>query len=89
MVWEHAVEYINKSKDRFTNKAPWPIDVLWLVLSALAAVYRESHRIPARLVLAGSMFAVIAAGILLLNQLSVNFGDQVNTKTPRRNSIQA
>jgi hypothetical protein len=44
------------------------------VLAALASVYRESHRSPAKLVLAGCVFAVIAAG-LLLHQLSANFGD--------------
>ena len=73
--WEHAVEYVNKSRDRFTNKARGLLTFDGLVLSALAAVYRESHRIPARLVLAGSVFAVIAAGTLLLNHLLVNFGD--------------
>lgn len=71
--WEHALEYVNKSKDRFTNKARGLLTFDGLVLAALAAVYRESHRIPARLVLAGSVFAVIAAGMLLLNQLFVNF----------------
>jgi hypothetical protein len=73
--WEHAVEYVNKSKDRFTNKARGLLTFDGLVLAALGAVYRESHRIPARLVLAGSVFAAIAAGMLLLNQLSVKFGD--------------
>lgn len=72
--WEHAVEYVNKSKDRFTNKARGLLTFDGLVLAALAAVYRESHRIPARLVLAGSVLAVIAASLLLLNQLLVNFG---------------
>ena len=67
--WEHAVEYVNKSKDKdkFTNKARGLLTFDGLVLSALAAVYRESHRIPARLVLAGSVFAVIAASLLQLN----------------------
>jgi hypothetical protein len=72
--WEHAIEYANKSRDRFTNKARGLLTFDGLVLAALASVYRESHRIPAKLVLAGCVFAVIAAG-LLLHQLSVNFGD--------------
>src|SRR5262245_33137391 len=48
--WEHAVEYINKRHDRFLNKARGLLTFDGLVLAALAAVYRESHRIPARLV---------------------------------------
>jgi hypothetical protein len=55
-----------------------------LVLSALAAVYRESHRIPAKLILAGSVFAVIAAGTLLLNQLLANFGDLSKYKDAKK-----
>jgi hypothetical protein len=73
--WEHAIEYVNKSKDRFINKARGLLTFDGLVLAALASVYRESHRIPAKLVLAGSVFAVIAASLLLLNQFLVNFGD--------------
>jgi hypothetical protein len=73
--WEHVVEHVNKWNDRFLNKARGLLTFDGLVLVALAAVYPESHRIPARLVLAGTMCAVAAAGILLLNQLSVNFGD--------------
>ena len=46
-----------------------------LVLTALGTVYRESHMIPARLVLAGFVCAIIAAGILLLNQCLVHFDD--------------
>jgi hypothetical protein len=45
------------------------------VLTTLGTVYRESHRIPAKLVLAGSACAVVAEGILLLNHFLVNFGD--------------
>jgi hypothetical protein len=87
--WEHAVEYVNKSKDRFTNKARGLLTFDGLVLTALAAVYRESHRIPARLVLAGSVFAVIAAGILLLNQLLVNFGDLSNYENAEKEFFQS
>jgi hypothetical protein len=72
--WEHAVEYVNKSNDRFINKARGLLTFDGLVLTALAAVYRESHRIPAKLVLAGCVFAAIAS-MLLLNLLMVNFGD--------------
>jgi uncharacterized membrane protein YidH (DUF202 family) len=73
--WEQAVEYINKRHDRFLNKARGLLTFDGLVLAALTAVYRESHRIPAKLVLAGSVCAVIAAGMLLLNQCLVHFGD--------------
>jgi hypothetical protein len=73
--WEHAVDYVNKRHDRFLNKARGLLAFNGLVLAALGAVYRESHRIPARLVLAGCLFAVIAAGMLLLNQCLVHFGD--------------
>ena len=73
--WEQAVEYVNKWNDRFLNKARGLLTFDGLILAALGAVYRESHRIPARLILAGSMFAVAAAGILLLNHFLVNFGD--------------
>jgi hypothetical protein len=73
--WEHAVEYVTKSKDRFVNKARGLLTFDGLVLSALAAVYREGHTIPAMLVLTGSVFAAIAAAMLVLNHLLVNFGD--------------
>jgi hypothetical protein len=73
--WEHAVEYISKRHDRFLNKARGLLTFDGLVLAALSAVYRESHRIPARLVLAGCVCAVIAAGMLLLNECLVHFGD--------------
>jgi hypothetical protein len=73
--WEHAVEYINTRHDRFLNKARGLLTFDGLVLAALSAVYRESHRIPARLVLAGCVCAVIAAGMLLLNLCLVHFGD--------------
>jgi len=73
--WEHAVEYVNKWNDRFLNKARGLFTFDGLVLAALGAVYRESHRIPARLILAGSMCAVAAAGILLLSHFLVNFVD--------------
>jgi hypothetical protein len=59
------------------------------VLAALAAVYRESHRIPGALVLAGSVFAVIAAGMLLLNQLLVNFGDLSNYEDAKKEFSQS
>ena len=73
--WEHAVEYANKSNDRFLNKARGLLTFDGLVLTTLGAVYRESHRIPANLVLVGSACAVFAAGILLLNHFLINFGD--------------
>jgi hypothetical protein len=73
--WEHAVDYINKRHDRFLNKARGLLTFDGLVLAALSAMYRESHRIPTRLVLAGSVCAVIAAGMLLLNQCLVHFGN--------------
>jgi hypothetical protein len=73
--WEQAVEYINKWHDRFLNKARGLLAFNGLVLAALSAVYRESHRIPAKLVLAGCACAVIAAGMLLINQCLVHFGD--------------
>jgi hypothetical protein len=72
---EHAVEYVNKWNDRFLNKARGLLTFDGLMLAALGAVYRESHRIPGRLILAGSMCAVAAAGIILLNQFLVNFGN--------------
>jgi hypothetical protein len=82
--WEHAVEYVNKWNDRLLNKARGLLTFDGLMLAALGAVYRESHRIPARLILAGSMCAVAAAGILLLNQLLVNFGDLNRYEDPKR-----
>jgi len=74
--WEHALEYVNKSNDRLENNARGLLTFEGLVLTALGTVYRESHAIPASLVLAGSVCAVIAAGILLLTQFSVSFGDR-------------
>jgi hypothetical protein len=73
--WEHAVEYLNKRHDRLLNKARGLLTFDGLVLTALGTVYRESHMIPARLVLAGCVCAIIAAGILLLNQCLVHFDD--------------
>jgi hypothetical protein len=74
--WERALEYVNKSNDRLVNNARGLLTFNGLVLTALGTVYRESHRIPASLALAGSVCAVIAAGMLLLTQFSVSFGDR-------------
>jgi hypothetical protein len=73
--WEHAVEYVTKSKDSFVGRVRGLLTFDGLVLSALAAVYRESHTIPAMLVLIGSVFAAIAAAMLVLNHLLAHFGD--------------
>jgi hypothetical protein len=74
--WEHALEYVNKSNDRLVNNARGLLTFNGLVLTALGTVYRESHSIPASLALTGSVCAVIAAGMLLLTQFSVSFGDR-------------
>jgi hypothetical protein len=74
--WELALEYVNKSNDRLLNNARGLLTFDGLVLTALGTVYRESHRIPASLVLTGGVCAVIAAGMLLLTQFSVSFGDR-------------
>jgi hypothetical protein len=79
--WEHALEYVNKSNDRLVNNARGLLTFNGLVLTALGTVYRESHRIPASLALAGSVCAVIAAGMLLLTQFSVSFGDRSRYRT--------
>jgi len=73
--WESALEYVNKSNDRLVNNARGLLTFNGLVLTALGTVYRESHSIPAGLALTGSVCAVIAAGMLLLTQFSVSFGD--------------
>jgi hypothetical protein len=73
--WEHAAEYVNRWNDRFLNKARGLLTFDGLMLAALGAVYRESHRIPATLILVGSMCALAAAGILLLNHFLVSFCD--------------
>jgi len=73
--WEHAVEYVNRLHDRFLNKARGLLTFDGLVLTALGAAYQQSHRIPAGLILVGSVFAVLAASMLLLNQFSAHFGD--------------
>ena len=72
--WENALDYVNKWTDRNLNRARGLLTFDGLVLTALGAVYRESHRIPAKLVLAGSVCAVIAAGMLLLTLFAVNLG---------------
>jgi hypothetical protein len=73
--WEQAVEYINKRNDRLLNQARGLLTFDGLVLTALGAVYQQSHLISARLVLAGFVCAVLAASVLLLSQLSVHFGE--------------
>jgi hypothetical protein len=74
--WERALEYVNKSNDRLVNNARGLLTFNGLVLTALGTVYRESHSIPASLALTGSVCAVVAAGMLLLTQFSVSFGDR-------------
>jgi hypothetical protein len=66
---------VNKSND-LENNARGLLTFDGLVLTALGTVYRESHASPASPVLAGSVCAVIAAGMLLLTQFSVSFGDR-------------
>ena len=82
--WERALEYIDKSNERLANEARGLLTFDGLVLTALGAVYREAHRIPASLVLVASVCAVIAAGMLLLTQFSLSFGDLSNYRTAER-----
>jgi hypothetical protein len=72
--WEHALEYINKRNDRLLNQGRGLLTFDGLVLTALRAVYQQSHLISAWLVLGGCVCAVLAASVLLITQLSVHFG---------------
>ena len=81
---ENALEYVNKSYERLANEARGLLTFDGLVLNALGAVYRETHRIPASLVLAASVCAVIAAGMLLITQFSLSFGDLSNYRSAER-----
>ena len=82
--WEDALEYVNKSNERLVNEARGLLTFDGLVLTALGAVYRETPRIPASLVLVASVCAVIAAGMLLLTQFSLSFGDLSNYRSADR-----
>ena len=73
--WEHAVEYVTKRHDRLLNQTRGLLTFDGLILTALGAVYRQSHLLPATLVLCGCVCPVIAASMLLLSQLSVHFAE--------------
>jgi len=72
--WEKAVEYVNKSNDRFINKARGLLTFNGLILAALGNWYRETHQIPTSVVV-GGVCAIASATILLVTHFLVNFGD--------------
>jgi hypothetical protein len=82
--WEYAVEYVNGRHDRLLNQARGLLTFDGLVLAALSVLYRESHRIPASLVLAGYASAILATSILLVSQFSVHFGEPSTFQDPKR-----
>ena len=82
--WEYAVEYVNRHHDRLLNQARGLLTFDGLVLAALGVLYRESHRIPASLVLGGYASAILAASILLVSQFSVYFGEPSTFRDPKK-----
>jgi UDP-N-acetylmuramyl pentapeptide phosphotransferase/UDP-N-acetylglucosamine-1-phosphate transferase len=66
--WEKAVEYVNKSNDRFISKAGGLLAFNGLVLTALA-IWPHSQ-----MTIVGSICAIASASILLVTHFIVNVG---------------
>jgi hypothetical protein len=82
--WEYAVEYVNRHHDRLLNQSRGLLTFDGLVLAALGVLYRESHRIPASLVLGGYASAILATSILLVSQFSVYLGEPNRFQDPKK-----
>jgi hypothetical protein len=88
--WERAVEYVNKSNDRFINKARGLLTFNGLILAALGTWYKQTEQISQTTqqipqpVIIGGICAIASATIILVSHFLVTVGDLDDYKYPEK-----